>query len=282
MSSAIIDWNQQVAAHHEQSQTIQRQSAWEATDFWEPFEAHFKADPHRAQDPVLDRLRIGLSSQQAVLDVGGGAGRFALPLTLTSEHVTVVEPSASMVQWLRDDARNFGLSNLSVIQQPWEEAAVEPHDMGFCAYVLHGVAEIKQFVDKLIDHAKRGVVILEHMAAPDSMVNPVWRAVHGEERKGTPGVPELLKVLWEMEIYPEVQMFEGTRPTTVETREQGLQLLRHLLYVEPGTEQDRSLHAAMDQWMVESPGGLTIRGAGPGRQALMSWKIDPGHPCPTS
>ena len=272
MRSAILEWKRQVVAHHEQSEKIQRQTSWKDSDFWKPFESHFKGDPRRTHDPILNRLRHGLTSDQTVLDVGGSADRFALPLTLVSKHVTVVEPSASMAQWLESDTQKFGLPNLSVLRHPWEAAAVDRHDLVLCAFVLHGVVEINGFIEKLKDRAQQGVLILEHMTPPDSLVHPVWEAVHGEKRVGTPGVPELLEVLWEMDIYPDVQMFEGTRPTTVQTREQGLQLLRHLLYVKPETEQDRSLHAAMDDLIVETPGGLTIKGVAPGRQALMSWK----------
>ena len=271
MKLALLDWKQQVAAHHEQSHKIQRQSGWNETDFWEPFETQFKDDPLRTEDPVLNRLRCGLKPEQTVLDVGGAAGRFAIPLALTTKHVTVVEPSASMIGWLEDDAQKFGVVNLSSIHQPWEEAVVVQHDLVLCAYVLHGVTEIIEFIEKLRCHAKQDVVILEHMTPPDSLVNPVWEAVHGEKRIGTPGVPELLNVLWEMDIYPDVQMFEGTRPRTVQTREQGLRLLRRLLFVEPDTAQDRSLQDAMEELMVETPAGLTIKGAAPGRQALISW-----------
>lgn len=110
------------------------------------------------------------------------------------------------------------------------------------------------------------------MAPPDSLVYPAGQLVHGEERVGTPDVPELLTVLWEMGIYTDVRMFQGTLPTTVQTRDDGLRLLRHLLFVKPKTKEDLALRAALDDMLVETPYGLTIRGAAPGRKALILWK----------
>lgn len=273
MTSPILQWKLRVTAHHEQSSRMQRQASWKPADFWDPFAFHFKADPRRADDAVLNRLRREVGREATVLDVGGGAGRFALPLALACRHVTVVEPSPTMVQWLHEGARELGLSNLSIIQGAWEDTAADPQDLALCAYVLHEVTEIEMFVRKLTSHAKRRVVILEHMESPDSLVAPVWEAVHGEELAKTPSAPDLLGVLGEMNISPDVEMFEAPGPETVQSHDEALQVLRHLLYVKPATAQDQVLQAAMDELLVDTPHGLTLRGARPGSQALISWGV---------
>ena len=58
-------------------------------------------DPFRTDDPVLNALYAALPSNATVLDVGGGAGRYALPLATRARHVTVVEPSADSVEMLK-------------------------------------------------------------------------------------------------------------------------------------------------------------------------------------
>jgi hypothetical protein len=75
-----------------------------------------------------------------------------------------------------------------------------------------------------------------------------------------------------MDIYPDVEMFEAREPETVQSRNEALQVFRQLLYITHDTEGDRRLQAALDELLVETPHGLTLQGAAPNRQALISWK----------
>jgi len=49
-------------------------------DRWEPFSSFFKADPRRTDDVEVNRLVQEVTPATTLLDVGAGAGRFALPL----------------------------------------------------------------------------------------------------------------------------------------------------------------------------------------------------------
>jgi SAM-dependent methyltransferase len=271
-TSAIESWKSQVEAHHQQSLRTQQESRWSPGDFWRAFAGHFQADPYRTDDPVLDRVCREVTPAATVLDVGGGAGRFALPLALRCRQVTVVEPSASMVEGLKAAAQGVGIQNLSIVQGAWEEVEVEPADYVLCAHVVYGTAEIEPFIRKLDDHAMARVLVLAYMDSPLSAVFPFWKAVHGEERIDLPALPQLLKVLWEMDIYPDLELIQTHSPETVASWEVGLALLRELLYVRPDTEKDQLLQKAMCQLAVETPHGFTTRGARPQRQGLISWR----------
>ena len=91
-----------------------------------------------------------------------------------------------------------------------------------CAHVVYGVADIEPFIRKLERHAKERVLILSHTASPLAQVSPFWKLVHGEERTELPTLPELLPVLWEMGIFPNVQMFPKTSPEPIRNREAAL------------------------------------------------------------
>jgi len=90
---------------------------------------------------------------------------------------------------------------VSAVEAGWEGAEVEPADLVLCANVVYGVKDIVPFVSKLDRSANERVVIVAFMDAPVSMLSPLWKAVHLEERIELPALPELLPVLWEMGIF---------------------------------------------------------------------------------
>ena len=157
--------------HHAQSLRAQ-EGFTPSDDFWRPFASAFRADPRRTDDPTLDRVAREVDRDKTLLDVGGGAGRFALPLALHCRHVTVVEPSESIVGEFRDGARDAGIDNLSVTQGSWEEAHVEPADVVLCSHVVYGIADVAPFVRKLGSHARERVLMLVFMDSPQSALSP--------------------------------------------------------------------------------------------------------------
>jgi len=42
-------------------------------------------------------------------------------------------------------------------------------------------------------------------------------------------------------------------------------MMRHFLFVKPGTDKDRRLQEATEEMVVETPGGFVVRGARPRR-----------------
>ena len=113
--------------------------------------------------------------------------------------------------------------------------------------------------------------MLMFMESPQAWLSPFWRAVHQEERVDLPAIPELLRVLWEMAIYPDLEMLEKRGPQAFESREAAMEQLRGRLYVSPESEQERRLLAVADELLVETPEGLLVSGARERRQGLVSW-----------
>ena len=269
--SALEHWKKRVESHHAQSIGA-RDSCAAIEDFWRPYASHFRADPRRTGDPEVDCLARQFRSEQTLIDVGGGAGRLALPLALRCRRVTVVEPSESMRSELREGMAEAGIDNLTTVDSTWEEAETDPADVVLCAHVMYGVVDVVPFVRKLEAHAREQVLMLMFMASPQSGLSPFWRVVHGEERVELPALPELLAVLWEMEVYPNVEMMEAGGTQVFESRDAAVEQLRRRLYVNADTEQDRRLKAAARELLVEEPDGVSIRGAPPRRLGLVSWR----------
>ena len=273
---AIEAWKRRVETHHAQSEAVKAAASWSDDDFWQPYARFFRLDPRRQDDPVLNMLMSMVEPGSTALDVGGGAGRMALPMALKCEHVTVVEPSDSMITQMRESGAEARVGNVSVTQAVWEDARVEEADIVLCAHVVYGVADIEPFIRKLDAHASSLVVILAFVESPMTRISRFWKPVHGEERIDMPALPELVSALWEMGIYPDVQMMGPVMPDKFEDREVALTQLRNRLYVPAGSDEEIRLKSAMDELLVDVDGGVMVRGVAPVRQGFLTWKPERG------
>jgi SAM-dependent methyltransferase len=270
-ASAVEAWKARIEAHDAQSLRA-RGDQPEPADFWSTLAGGFRADPHRTDDPVVHLLQQWVTPDTTVLDVGGGAGRYALALALRCRQVTVVEPSPSMVGQLEEAARAAEISNVPVVQAAWEEAEVEAADLVLCANVVYGVKDIAPFVSKLDEKARERVVIVAWMDAPPSIFSPLWKVVHQEERIELPALPELLPVLWELGIFPNIEMLTAGPPRSAPNLEVALAMARLMLFVRPGSEENERLEKAAREMAVETADGVTLRGHRTRPQAVLSWR----------
>src|SRR3974390_1286957 len=86
-------WAERVRANRGQAE---RHREMKAGDFDAPVSSLFVADPRRTDEPVLDVLQALAGPESTWLDIGAGAGRYALPLALRVKEGIAVEPSAGV------------------------------------------------------------------------------------------------------------------------------------------------------------------------------------------
>ncbi len=275
MDSVIEAWREQMLAHDRDMAALRGgeyehgQGQGRAGGF--SF-ANRPMDPYRTDDAVLNRLFAALGSGTEVLDVGGGAGRFALPLATRAKRVTVVERSADSVELLESRAAEAGIANITVINEPWEDANAPVADMALCSLVLHHVLEAAPFVAKLQKYARDRVVVVEMGETPGSMDRPFYERVYGSAPTPLPGLDKVMGLLWAMDIYPDVEMIKP-EPVIVENdRDAALEQMRRRLAVQEGTEEDERLRIAADELLEETPNGIAVRGVAPRRQAIITWR----------
>jgi SAM-dependent methyltransferase len=270
-TSAINAWRHRIEMHN--AQTMRARGGRDVPDLWSGIADNFRGDPRRTDDPVVNLVNGWLRPDSTVLDVGGGGGRYALPVALNCREVTVVEPSPAMVSVLQASAKDAGVENVRVVEQTWEEAEVDQHSIVFCANVVYGVGEIEPFVRKLQEKASEIVAIVVYYDAPLSMMSPLWEAVHQERRINLPALPELLPALWEMEIYPDVATLPAAARPSAPSLDIALQFARHFLYLEPGSEKDARLDTIGREMAVQTPdGGWTVRPPHTRPQAVVWWR----------
>ena len=269
--TATQRWRELVETEHAQSD-LKRGEIPPPQDHWRPFAQNFRADPHRTDDPLVNRLLQEVEPQHTVMDVGAGGGRLALPLALRCAKMVAVEPSSSMCQVLREQATDSGVDNVSLVEAQWEEAQVEAVDIILCAHVLYVVAGIEHFVRKMEANAREKVLIVLFQSPPQSQIYPLWQMVHGEERIPLPSLPQFREVLEQLGVDANVEMLEQLPQRGFEDREQALDQLTDRLYQAPGSSQLAKLEQILPDILQETDSGFIVKGSQPLQPALVSWR----------
>ena len=108
-------WAERVRANREQVDRLREVP--DGRDFYGPVASIFRADPTRSDDPVLALLLGEAHSGEMWLDVGAGAGRYALPLARR-----VRRDRGGPVRGcfrLREIVAEHGIANVRTLQERW-------------------------------------------------------------------------------------------------------------------------------------------------------------------
>ena len=270
---ATESWRQLIEVEHAQSDEM-RGAVPPPTDHWRPYAANFRADPRRTGDDLVNLLLEFVEPDQTVLDVGAGGGRLALPIALKCRSLVAVEPSDSMAEVLIQLAQESGIENVSVVQEEWQNASVDPADIVLCAHVIYTIRDIGGFLRKLDAHARKNVLIVAYNAPPQSQIYGLWKEVHGKERLPLPSLPELREVLEELGIDPHVQLLPPQPPRGFDSLEDAVSQLSRRLYVAEGSPESQRLEQVLPGLLSEEEGAFRIRGSQPLRPALVSWQTN--------
>jgi len=165
-----------------------------------------KADPRRPLDPNLEIIASYIEREDVIVDVGGGAGRISLPLALRCHEVVNVEPSAAMAAGFRANAAQAGITNSRVIAGDW--LAIDPPvgTLALANHVAYLTRDIVPFIEKLERSGRRRILITVNSPPPPSWQRVLFELVHGEEEVVVPGHAELVNVLWELDILPDIRV----------------------------------------------------------------------------
>jgi len=268
--SAAQRWRMMVEAEQAQSEWARGKSQT-PEDVWESFAERFRPEPLRTDDPVVKRILREVESRHTVIDVGAGGGRLALPLSLGCQQVVAVEPSASMGSILQEEAQRAQRDNIVLMASSWEETEIGAADIVLCVQVLYTVKDIVPFVRKLEAHALEKVLVVLYENPPQFQAHPLWPGVHGQKRLKLPCLKEFMQVLWEMDIYPNLEMLTPQEPRGFESLERALQQMRPRLLVTQGSDGERRMEEVLADMLYEVDGRYKIKGVQPFRPAMVTW-----------
>jgi SAM-dependent methyltransferase len=248
----------------------------ETEDFYAPVTRVFIADPRRTDDAVLDHLLTLARPGETWLDIGAGAGRYALPLALRVREVIALDPSPGMLAALREQAVEQGIANVRVIEGRWPlDPSFDPPaaaDVALIANLGYDVEAIGPFLDAMEAAASRLCVAILADRQPSTPAHAFWPPVHGEARAELPALDAFLDLLRARGRDPR----ETRVPRPVRgfpTREELARWLRSQLFVEEGSVRDARLEREIEARMVtNADGSLGLAASIPMSTGVVRWE----------
>ncbi|HYU49145.1 MAG TPA: NTP transferase domain-containing protein [Candidatus Limnocylindria bacterium] len=257
---ALVEWAHRVRANRAQVDRVREVADG---DFYAATSSLFVVDPRRsdADDPALAELRRLARPGETWLDIGAGAGRYALPLALIVREVIAVDPSPTMLAGLRAGMAEHGIDNVRVIDGRWPLPAADlpesqdlSADVALIAHVAYDIEAIGPFLDAMEAAAGRLCVAVMTDRTPAALAEAYWPIVHGEARIPLPAMPAFVDLLHARGREPDVRTVDRME-RFFGSRDEALASLRRQTWVAPDGPKDRRLQAALDAHVSVGPDG---------------------------
>ncbi len=270
-------WADRVHANNEQVDRFREVP--DATDFYAPVTSLFRADPTRTDEPALASLLAMVRPGDSWLDIGAGAGRYALPiarsLAASGGEVVAVDPSAGMLTGLHEIATEYGIANVRTVEARWppSDGDVGPFaaDVALIAHVSYDIAAIGPFLDAMEAAAGRSCVAVLMERQPSSIADVCWPPVWGEARIALPALPQFVELLRARGREPSIERLER-EPRHFASREELEGFLRRQLWVEEGSAADIRFRTALEPMIVtDAEGRVGLRDQRPLPIGIVTW-----------
>jgi CTP:molybdopterin cytidylyltransferase MocA/SAM-dependent methyltransferase len=267
-------WAARVRANREQVDRIREVT--DGADFYAPVRSLFRADPTRTDDPVLRELLRLVRSGERWLDVGAGAGRFALPIARALDpsggSVVAIDASPSMLESLLEIAEDYAIENIRTIEARWptSDPAGFEADVVLIAHVGYDIEAIGPFVDALEAAAERKCVAVLMERPPAAAADPFWPLVHDEARVALPALPDMLELLEARGRRPSITRVTSER-RSFESRDALAGFIRRQLWIDPAGPKWPRFQAALDELVVADIDGWSIGSLPPVDIGIVTW-----------
>jgi len=174
-------------------------------------------------------------------------------------------------------AKEAEIKNARLVKADWQDAPEVRGDVSLVSHVTYFVADIVPFVEKLIAASRRRVIIGVSSTPPPNQGADLSEVLNGEPQAPVPGHRELLPVLWDMGILPEVRVV-GAGQSTLASRVYPIreEAIESQLGEREGAEREaarKALESAFDRLFRKAPGGFQ-RNMGDARFMLITWATE--------
>jgi SAM-dependent methyltransferase len=167
---------------------------------------HKKVQERWAQpDSSRAFLLTQIDAQTTALDIGAGTGAWAILMARQAGRVTAVDPSAAMLQVLRENLEAEQIDNVDVVQAAWPDADVGVHDISLCSHAMYMTPDLPTFVRRMMEVTRMQCFFLMRAPLPDGVMAQAAQHVWGQPHD-SPNFVVAFNVLMQMGIYANVLM----------------------------------------------------------------------------
>jgi hypothetical protein len=195
-----------------------------------------------------------------------------------------VEPSPTMAAGFRTNAAGAGITNTRIIEGEWPDVDAPVGSVALVNHVTYMTREIVPFVKRLEQAGRRRVLITVNSVPGPSFQRALYQMVHGEAEEIVPGHVELINVLWELGVLPDIRVLpQPTVPfAPVASRDAAIAAAiarfpgEQWGWWDLGSDLESRLRsileARFDELFAAGPEGFTPRYVAPGREILITWQ----------
>lgn len=204
-------------------------------------------------DPLLDFILEEIDAPDTVIDIGPGTGRWTIPLARAVKSVTAIEPVPAMVDILKENIGNAGLSNVDILSQTWEEASPQIHDNVICAHGMYSSPDLVMFVRKMERFSRKRCCLAMRMPPADGILGELSLEIYGC-RHDSPDAVIAYNALYAMGIHANVLVENDIANWADATLEEAFRRAKKHLHLEASGAYDELIYSTLRRRLSFSNG----------------------------
>jgi 2-polyprenyl-3-methyl-5-hydroxy-6-metoxy-1,4-benzoquinol methylase len=235
------------------------------------------AKPDSSRAFILSQL----DADSTVLDIGAGTGAWSVLLARRARHVTAIDASPAMIEVMRENLAEEGITNVTTVQGTWPDVPVEPHDFSLCSHAMYGCLDFSAFVARMVACTRRMCFLMLRAPTLDGVRAEAAQHLWGHPLD-SPNFTIAYNILLQMGICANVLM-EDTglwEPRTSANLQDALSDMQRHFGLNGNGEHDEYLMELLRRRLTWHPSRGQYVWPREVRSALVYWRVDGNRAAP--